>query len=45
MNLRSALYRTARLLGDVNAVAKGKLAQRVTNKLVGRTLVRRLWWR
>jgi hypothetical protein len=29
MNLRSALYLLARRLGDVNAIAKGKIAERL----------------
>ena len=29
MNLRSALYFVARRLGDANAIAKGKIVQRV----------------
>ena len=31
---RSALYKTAKLLGDVNAVKRGSVAQRVTNRVV-----------
>ena len=46
-HVRSALYKAARVLGDVGAVAGGpkKMAKRVVNKLLGRHLVRRLWWR
>jgi hypothetical protein len=40
MSLRSLLYLIARLMGDVNAVQKGKVGQRVgrrvTGKIVGR---------
>jgi hypothetical protein len=42
MGLRSSLYKVARILGDVNAVQKGKvgkrIARRVTGKATGRTL-------
>ena len=33
---RSALYKTAKLLGDVNAVKRGSVSQRVTNRVVGK---------
>ena len=45
---RSFLYRLARLLGDVNVVARGRpdrIAKRAVNKLSGRGVVRRMWWR
>lgn len=48
VRLRSALYRWARLLGDVQAVTSGKpskVGRRLVNKLVGRKVVRRLWWK
>lgn len=32
MSLRSMLYRLASLLGDANAIKKGKVAQRVVRK-------------
>ena len=42
MGLRSALYTIARLMGDVNAVKKGKVsksvARRVAGKATGRTM-------
>jgi hypothetical protein len=38
--IRSALYLTARILGDVNAVRRGKIAQRVRNRILGRLLWR-----
>ena len=44
--LVSNLYRLARLANDVSTVASGKpkrIARRVKNKLLGRTVVRRLW--
>jgi hypothetical protein len=33
--VRGLLYRLARLLGDVNAVEKGKVPQRVERRIVG----------
>jgi len=48
MKLRSLLYTTARLLGDVSALASGspkRIARRAVNKLIGRKVIRRLWWR
>jgi hypothetical protein len=38
--VRSLLYRLARLLGDVNAVEKGKVPQRVERQIVGRMTAR-----
>ena len=46
--LRRGLYRGARLLGDVNALASGKpgrIAKRAVNKLIGRKLAQRLFFR
>lgn len=37
---RSALYLAARILGDVNAVRRGRIAQRVRNRILGRLLSR-----
>lgn len=48
MSLRSNLYRSARLLGDVQAVASGnpkRIERRAKNKLVGRALGRVGVWR
>ncbi len=48
MKLRRSLYRWARLLGDLQAITSGnpkRIGKRVVNKLVGRKVVRRLWWR
>lgn len=39
-SLRGLLYRLARLLGDVNAVEKGKVPQRVERRMVGRAFGR-----
>ena len=33
---RSALYKTARILGDVDAVRKGKVGKRVKNRLLSK---------
>lgn len=46
--VRRLAYRLASLLGDVQAVSSGKpkrVVKRLVNKLVGRKVVRRLWWR
>jgi hypothetical protein len=51
MSLRSNLYRSARVLGDMQAVASGnpkRIERRAKNKLIGRALGRsgvwdRLW--
>jgi hypothetical protein len=40
---RSVLYQLARFLGDYPAVRRGRVARRVTNKPIGRNVVRRLW--
>ncbi len=34
--LRSFLYMVARLLGDINAVSKGKVGRRIVRRVVGR---------
>jgi len=33
---RSLLYKTARILGDVEAVRKGKVGKRVKNRVLGK---------
>lgn len=33
---RSLLYKTARVLGDIDAVKKGKVGKRVKNRLLGK---------
>jgi hypothetical protein len=48
MSLRSSLYRSARLLGNIQAVASGspkRITRRAKNKLVGRVLGRSGLWR
>lgn len=39
-SLRRALYRLASLLGDLNAVAKGRIVQRVVRKQVTKAAMR-----
>lgn len=34
--LRSALYTTAKVLGDVDAVKKGKVGKRAKNRVLGK---------
>jgi len=36
MGLRSSLYKIARIMGDVNAVQKGKVGKRVARRTVGK---------
>ena len=46
MRPRALLYKLARLLGDVDAVASGdpkRIGRRLGNKIIGRKLIRRLW--
>jgi hypothetical protein len=48
MGLRSSLYRSARILGDADAVASGdpkRIGRRAKNKLLGRALGRSGIWR
>ena len=40
MTLRSMLYALARLLGDVNAIEKGKAPQRVERRVAGKFMGR-----
>ena len=43
---RSFLYRLARLMGDINAVAKGRVGRRIGRRAAGKTtgrLLRRLF--
>jgi hypothetical protein len=46
MSLSSSLFKLARLSADGRAVRKGRIAQRATNKIVGRhagKVINRLW--
>ena len=45
MTARSFAYALARVLGDYRAIRRGKIGKRLVNKIIGRTLVSRLWWR
>jgi len=36
--IRTVLYTAARLLGDVNAVKKGKIGQRILRRISGRLM-------
>lgn len=42
MNVRSALYRTARVLGDVQAVRRHRIGRRIVRRAVGRLAGRTL---
>lgn len=34
--VRRGLYKTARILGDINAIKKGKVGKRIGRRIVGR---------
>lgn len=34
--IRSALYKTSRILGDINAVKKGRAGKRIGRRIAGR---------
>jgi hypothetical protein len=42
VGLRSSLYKAARLMGDVNAVKKGKVGKRVARRAAGKATGRSL---
>lgn len=42
MGLRNALYKVARVMGDVNAVKKGKVGKRVARRAAGKATGRTL---
>jgi hypothetical protein len=42
---RRAFYGAAQLLGDYQAVKRYRVGKRLYNKALGRTVVRRMWWR
>lgn len=37
---RSVLYKTARVLGDINAVLRGKITQRLERRVAGKVVGR-----
>ncbi len=39
-NIRSILYKLARLLGDINAIQKGKIGERFTRRIAGKVTSR-----
>ena len=39
---RSALYKTAKILGDINAVKRGTIVRRVTHRISGKITARSL---
>lgn len=45
MNLRSMLYKAARISGDIEAVKRGTVHKRLFNRWLGRTIISRMWWR
>jgi hypothetical protein len=48
MNMVSFLYRLARLARDVQVLSSGnpqKIGRRIVNKALGRSIIRRLWWK
>ena len=42
MGVRSSLYKAARIMGDVNAVKKGKVGKRVARRAAGKATGRTL---
>ena len=42
MGLRSALYKAARIMGDVNVAKKGKVGKRVARRVAGKSTGRAL---
>jgi len=42
MGLRNALYKVARIMGDVNAVKRGKVGKRVARRAAGKATGRTL---
>ncbi|GIN62770.1 hypothetical protein J27TS8_27630 [Robertmurraya siralis] len=41
--IRSILYKAAKILGDVNAVRKGRIKQRIKNRVVGKFVGKRIF--
>jgi hypothetical protein len=42
MGIRSSLYKVARIMGDVNAVQKGKVGKRIVRRAAGKVTGRSL---
>jgi len=42
MGIRSSLYKIARIMGDVNAVQKGKVGKRIAQRAAGKATGRSL---
>lgn len=40
--VRSLLYKTARILGDINAIRRGKILQRIKRRIAGKITGRML---
>lgn len=34
--IRTILYKTARLLGDINAIKRGRVKERIHNRIIGK---------
>ncbi|WP_018931357.1 MULTISPECIES: hypothetical protein [Gracilibacillus] len=41
--IRTILYKLAKFLGDVNAIRRGKVKQRIKNRVVGKFAAKRLF--
>lgn len=41
-DIRNGLYKSGRILGDINAVEKGKIPQRIGRRIVGKLIGRGL---
>lgn len=41
--IRTILYKVAKILGDVNAIKRGKIKQRIKNRVVGKFAAKRLF--
>ncbi len=42
MGLRSSLYKVAKIMGDINAVQKGKVGKRIARRTAGKATGRTL---
>ena len=42
MGIRSSLYKVARIMGDINAVQKGKVGKRIVRRAAGKVTGRAL---